>query len=466
MPSQTTEQLAQIFNARSVAVVGASDREGTFGRLFVEGFRDLGCPHIYPVNPKRDEILGYKAYPDLVSIPEPVELAVLLTPPDAVLGLVKQAVEKKLKGVIVFAAGFGELGPEGKELEREIGRVGREGGTRVIGPNCIGFYSPAAGLSTFPMVLMEKVPPVAGSVGGFSQSGSFIDQLVWFLARKGLSFSTMVSCGNECDLASEEYLQYFGDDESTTTILAYMEGIKDGRRFFEVAREVAAKKPVIMWKGGLSEQGARAAASHTGALAGSAAVWNALFQQTGIINVTCMEQVVDCALAFAFSPLPKGFRTAVLSAHGGTGVGTADNCLAVGLDLPRFTDETKSRLRQIMPEIGTSIGNPVDIGVASLMNQGLYGEAIRIIADDPNIDMILVNTSAIRACEEGIVEASKTITKPVAVSVFALPELVPAEYEYLAENGIAAYPDAKRAAYALSRLAGYAKFRTERQSSD
>jgi acyl-CoA synthetase (NDP forming) len=137
----------------------------------------------------------------------------------------------------------------------------------------------------------------------------------------------------------------------------------------------------------------------------------------------------------------------------------------MGLELPGFADETKSRLRQIMPEVGTSIGNPVDIGVASLLNPGLYGEAIRIIAADPNVDMILVNTSAIRACEEGIVEAVKTITKPLAVSIFALPELVPAEYEYFAQHEIAAFPDAKRAAYALSRLATYAKFRADRESA-
>jgi len=464
MQSETVRQISQIFNAQSVALVGASDREGTFGRLFLEGLRDLGCPHIYPVNPKREEILGFKTYANLTAIPEPVELAILLTPPEAVLGIVKEAVEKKLKGVVVFAAGFGELSAEGKALEQEIARVARAGGVRVIGPNCLGFFSPAAGLSTFPMSLMEKVPNRGGSVGGFAQSGSFTDQVVWFLTKKGAAFSTMVSCGNECDLAAEDYLEYFGEDENTRTILAYMEGVKDGRRFFEVARKVAAKKPVIMWKGGMSEQGAKAAASHTGALAGSATVWNALFQQTGIINVSCMEQVVDCALGFHFSPLPRGRGTAVLSAHGGTGVATADNCLAAGLELPGLADETKARLRQIMPEVGASIGNPVDIGVASLLNPGLYGEAIRIIADDPNIDMILVNTSAIRACEEGIVEASKTIDKPVAVSIFALPELVPQEYEYLAENGIAAYPDAKRAAYVLSRLAEYAKFKAEREA--
>jgi acyl-CoA synthetase (NDP forming) len=465
MPSHTAEQIASIFNAQSVALVGATDREGTFGRLFLEGLRDLGCPHIYPVNPKREELLGFRTYPSLSAIADSVDVAVLLTPTESIPGLVKDAADKKLRGVVIFAAGFGELTAQGKDIEREMARVARESGMRIVGPNCIGFFSPAAGISTFPMVLMEKIPAESGSVGGFSQSGSFIDQLVWFLARKGARFSTMVSCGNECDLAAEDYLEYFGQDEATKTIIAYMEGIKDGRRFFEVARDVAARKPVILWKGGMSEQGAKAAASHTGALAGSATAWNALFRQTGIINVTCMQEVVDCTLAFHYSPLPSGFRTAVLSAHGGTGVGTADNCLAMGLELPGFADETKSRLRQIMPEVGTSIGNPVDIGVASLLNPGLYGEAIRIIAADPNVDMILVNTSAIRACEEGIVEAVKTITKPLAVSIFALPELVPAEYEYFAQHEIAAFPDAKRAAYALSRLATYAKFRADRESA-
>jgi acyl-CoA synthetase (NDP forming) len=462
MPSSTVEQLSQIFNAESVALVGATDREGTFGRLFLEGLRDLGCRRFYPVNPKREEILGFKAFPRISAIPDSVDVAVLLTPPESVPGLVREAVEKKLKGVVVFAAGFGELGAEGKKVEQEMARVAREGGVRIIGPNCIGFFNPAAGISTFPMALMEKIPTESGSVGGFSQSGSFVDQLVWFLARKGVNFSTFVSCGNECDLAAEDYLEYLGQDESTKTIVAYMEGVKDGRRFFEVARDVAARKPVILWKGGLTEQGAKAAASHTGALAGSVTVWNALFAQTGIVNVTCIQEVVDCTLACHHSPLPAGRRTAVLSAHGGTGVATADNCLAMGLELPRFSAETATRLRAMLPEVGTSIGNPVDVGVASLMDPGLYGKAIEIIAADEHVDMILVNTSAIRACEESIVEAAKNIRKPLAVSVFALPELVPAEYQFLAENGIAAYPDAKRAAYALSRLAGYARFLADR----
>jgi acyl-CoA synthetase (NDP forming) len=298
MSSQTVQQLSEIFNAESVALVGASDKEGSFGRLFLEGMRDAGCKNLYPINPRKPELLGMKAYPSITDVPAQLDAAILLTPPDSVLPLVKECVANKVKGVVVFASGFGEMGAEGKELEREIGRVGREGGTRVIGPNCLGFYNPGAGVITYPQVLMKHVPTEPGSVGGFSQSGSFVDYLVWFLSTKGLRFSSIVSCGNECDLAAEDYLEYLGEDEQTKTIVAYMEGVKDGRRFFEVAREVSQKKPIILWKGGASEQGAKAAASHTGALAGSASVWSAMFKQTGIVNVSSVEEVVDCAVAF------------------------------------------------------------------------------------------------------------------------------------------------------------------------
>jgi acetyltransferase len=458
MSSQTTEQLSQIFNAESVALVGATDKEGSFGRLFLEGMRDAGCLRLYPVNPKREEILGIKAYPSVSAVPDQLDVAILLTPPESILGLVKECVDNKVRGVVVFAAGFGELGAEGKELEREIGRVGREGGTRIIGPNCLGFFNPRAGVITYPQVLMKGVPKEPGSVGGFSQSGSFLDYLVWFLTTKGVRFSTVVSCGNECDLAAEDYLEYLGQDEQTKTIVSYMEGVKDGRRFFEVAREVSRRKPIILWKGGASEQGARAAASHTGALAGSAAVWSAMFKQAGIINVTSVAEVVDCAVAFNHLPLPKGRRIAVIGGQGGTGVGTADNCYAMGLELPRLGEETAARLRAVLPPVGTSVGNPTDTGVASLLDPSLYAKAIEIVAEDAGIDMILVISTPVQACLEHVAAAARSISKPLAVSVYALPESEPEIYTSLAERGVAAYPDPKRAAYALARMAEYVSF--------
>jgi len=459
MPSQTVEQLRAIFNAEHVALVGASDKEGSFGRLFLEGMRDTGCKNLYPVNPRKPELLGMKAYPSISDVPAELDAAILLTPPESVLDLVKECVANKVKCAVVVASGFGEMGADGKELEREIGRVGREGGTRVIGPNCLGFFNPAAGVITLPQVIMKGVPSEPGSVGGFSQSGSFVDYLVWFLGTKGLRFSTMVSCGNECDLAAEDYLEYLGADERTQTIVAYMEGVKNGRRFFEVAREVSKKKPIILWRGGLTEQGARAAASHTGALAGSAAVWNAMVKQTGIVNVASVEDVVDCAVAFHYLPLPKGRRIAIIGGQGGTGVGTADNCYNLGLELPRLGEKTVARLREVLPPVGTSVGNPTDTGVASLLNPSLYAQAIEIVAADEGIDMILVISTPVQACLEHVAAAATSIDKPLAVSVYALPESEPGIYRILSEKGVAAYPDPKRAATVLARMAEYAKVR-------
>jgi acyl-CoA synthetase (NDP forming) len=458
MSSETVQQLKRIFNAESVALVGATDKEGSFGRLFLEGMRDAGCKKLYPVNPKREEVLGIKAYPNVSAVPDRLDLAILLTPPEPVLDLVRECTQNKVGGAVVFASGFGELSSEGKELEKEIGRIGREGGTRVIGPNCLGFFNPRNGVVTYPQVLMKGVPTEMGTVGGVSQSGSFVDYLVWFLSTKGVRFSSVVSCGNECDLAAEDFLEFLGQDDKTKTIVSYMEGVKDGRRFFEVARGVSQKKPIILWKGGMSEQGARAAASHTGALAGSSAIWNAMFKQVGIVDVTTVQDVVECAIAFDYLPLPQGNRIAIIAGQGGTGVGTTDNCWAMGLEVPRPSERTIARLKEVLPPVGTAVGNPIDTGVASLLDPGLYQKAIEIVADDDGIDMILVISTPVPVCLENVAIAAATIKKPLAVSVFALPESEPEIYTELAAKRVAAFSDPKRAVYALSRMAEYANF--------
>ena len=206
MTQETVKQLEQILNAKSVSLVGASNKEGSFGRLFVEGLIKMGCKNIYPVNPRSPEIMGLKAYPSITDIPYDVDVAILLTPPEPVLGLVKECVQKKVKGVVVFAAGFGEMGEEGKKAQQEIARIAVEGGTRVIGPNCLGFYTPSAGVITFPQALMKGMPTESGTIGGFAQSGSFVDHLTWYLSRKGLRFSSIISSGNECDLNAVDFL--------------------------------------------------------------------------------------------------------------------------------------------------------------------------------------------------------------------------------------------------------------------
>ena len=305
---------------------------------------------------------------------------------------------------------------------------------------------------------MKGIPMEPGSVGGFSQSGSFVDYLVWFLATKGLRFSSIVSCGNECDLAAEDYLEFLGQDEQTKTIVAYMEGVKDGRRFFEVAREVGRKKPIILWKGGSSEQGARAAASHTGALAGSSNVWDAMFKQTGIVNVTSVEEVVDLAVAFERLPLPKGPRVAIISGQGGTGVGTADNCWAMGLELPRLSGRTTARLKEVLPPVGTSVGNPTDTGVASLLDPGLYAKAIEIVAEDEGIDMILVDRLPFRP-----VWRTSPRRPTASRGRWRSPSLpcLNLNLRFILPSASGVSPptqDPKRAVRALARLAEYARF--------
>ncbi len=461
MAQDTVAQLDHILNAKSVSLVGASNKEGSFGRLFIEGLIKMGCKNIYPVNPRSPEIMGLKAYPTITDVPHEIDLAVLLTPPEPVLDLVKECVKKKVKGVVVFAAGFAELGEEGQKAQQEIARVAVEGGTRVIGPNCLGIYTPSAGICTFPQALMKGMPTESGSIGGFAQSGSFVDHLTWYLSRKGLRFSSIISSGNECDLNAADFLEYFGADKNTTTIVSYLEGVKDGRRFFEIARDVAPKKPVIVWKGGATDFGARAAASHTGSLAGSQHVWEAMFRQTGIISVTSFEEVIDCAQAFYHLPLPKGRRVAVISGQGGTGVGTADNCIRMGLELARLSDSTINKMKELIVGVGVSVGNPADIGVVSLMKPHLYGETIKILAADENVDMILAITSPNRPCIEGIVKAAKELDKPIVTSVFSLPELAPEEYAFLAENGVPAYSDPKKGAFVLTRMAEYSQFRAD-----
>jgi acetate---CoA ligase (ADP-forming) len=189
-----------------------------------------------------------------------------------------------------------------------------------------------------------------------------------------------------------------------------------------------------------------------------------MFKQVGIVNVTSVEEVVDCAVAFHYLPLPKGRRIAIIGGQGGTGVGTADNCWAMGLELPRLGERTVAHLREVLPPVGTSVGNPTDAGVASLLDPSLYAKAIEIVAEDEGIDMILVISTPVQACLEYVAAAAKSITKPLAVSVFAPPESEPGMYAFLADRGVAAYPDPKRAVYALSRMAEYASFRNDREA--
>jgi len=460
--NSTISDLEQIFHPRSVSIIGASSREGSFGRMFLEGLIRIGFREIYPVHPRETELLGLKAYQSIKDIPHDVDIAILMTPPDSTLQVVQDCAAKGMKGIIVFTAGFGEKGAEGKEIEQEICRVASTKSIRVIGPNSIGIYCPTSKLLTFPQGLMHDITTEGGPVGSFSHSGSFVDYLTYILTKKGIRFSKVISCGNECDLNAVDFLEYFGQDNETKIIISYLEGIKNGKRFFQLAREITKEKPIIVWKGGATELGAKAAMSHTGALAGAKLVWNAMFEQTGIISVRSFEEIVDCLFCLYYLPLPKGRRIAVVAGMGGTNVGTTDNCIELGLEMAKLSGATLEKLANLLPPVGTSVGNPADIGVATLVAPKLYGETLKVLSEDENVDMLLAISDPGWPCIQSIVEAAKIIKKPLAVTLFALPEFAPEEYGFLAQNKIAAFGDAKRAVAALAKISKYASYNVNR----
>jgi len=442
-------QLERIFHPRGVVVVGASNREGNFGRFFLDGFIQLGFEKLYVVHPTEKEVMGIKAYTGVMEISDEVDLAVVVSPLETVRQVVEECTEKGVKGVVIFTAGFGEKGDEGRRLEQEMVGIARRGDTRIIGPNCMGIYCPSSGLSNFP-----GVPKESGPVGMISHSGSISNMLTMAAVGQKIRFSKVVSCGNECDLNAVDFLEYLGQDPETRIIIAYLETIKGGRRFCQLAREISKEKPIIVWKGGTTERGARAAASHTGALAGSNQIWRAVFAQTGIISAHSAEEMLDYLQAFYYLALPKGKRVAIVSGPGGPAVATSDACVESGLELGELSDNTKKRIAELIPPVGTSIDNPIDLGMGSAFNPQWYIESIRALGEDREVDMLLIiGGSWLPNFGDMVLEAVKRVNKPAAFVSMGLLPIVSTE-------GIAIYPDGRRAAMALGKLVEYRRFRS------
>jgi acyl-CoA synthetase (NDP forming) len=459
--SDTSRDLERIFHPRAVCIIGSSSRAGSFGRLFLEGMMAMGFPAIYPVHPSEKELSGLKAYPNIKDIPVDIDLAISLVPRTEVLKVTQACSEKGVKGLLLFTSGFKEKDEEGRKIELEMAQIARAGGVRLIGPNANGLYCPAARICTFPGALMAGgLPLESGKLGILSQSGSFADYTCQVLAGKNIRFSKVVGYGNESDLSAADFLEYLGQDKETEIIAGYLEGMKDGRRFYELARKISKRKPIIIWKGGVTETGARAAQAHTGSLAGSRQVWQTMFKQAGIISVNSIEEIGDCVTAFYFAPLPKGKRVAILSGMAGTNVGTADNCLMMGLEIAEYSENTLQKLTRILPAIGTTAANPTDIGAGVLVNPGLYGEAAKIILADENVDMLISITGPDNPVSvQSLADAAQNAVKPMVVSLFDIAGLVEPQIKFLREKQIPVYLDPKRAAFALAKMAEYAEYR-------
>jgi acyl-CoA synthetase (NDP forming) len=348
-------ELDYIFKPRSIAVIGASDTFRKWGYLMVERPLKTGFKGpIYPINTTKREILGLPAYPSVHDVPGEIDLAVMATPTASVPGLLRECARKGIKGAVVITAGFAETGEEGKRLEQEMTAAAREGGIRLVGPNCMGIWSAAGRLS-----LCFPNAPKSGPMAFVSQSGTFGVALATVANEKGYGLSKFISIGNQADLEAADYLEYLAGDDETKVIILYLEGLKDGRRFFDVARNVTKIKPIVVYKAGRSKAGARATMSHTASIAGSDRIFDSMCRQAGIIRVQESFHLFEVAEALATLPLPSGNRVAILGS-GGQGVVGTDACSALGLDLPELDSETSGKINKLLPAHAPAAKNPID----------------------------------------------------------------------------------------------------------
>jgi acyl-CoA synthetase (NDP forming) len=422
------------------------------GSVFLTALLDQGFDgKIYPVNPRAKEIEGLRTYPRVTDIPGPVDLAIVLVPRQKTLDVVRECAAKGIKGAVLFTAGFGETDTnEGRSLEKELVRVARNDGMRLIGPNGMGLYCPKTGLSFFPQV--SKNP---GPVGIISHSGSLTNILGMIAEQKGIRFSKVISSGNECDLTAADFLTYLGCDSDTALIGAYIEGIKNGPYFFDALRSAAARKPVIVWKVGLTLEGARASASHTGAMAGSQNVWQAVIRQTGAIPVVGFEAFTDTLMGLTMFPMTTGNRMAIISGPGGLAVSAAEACGREGILLADLLPDTRSKLADAISYSGTSLLNPIDVGLTAHLDLEIFFQSARIVASDPGVDAVMVigcglTPESNQIYADGLIQVQRDCKKPfLAVKI---PGFDPKFARQLCRGGIPFFESAERAVrtYALA----------------
>jgi acetyl-CoA synthetase (ADP-forming) len=355
MVQSIVKDLEPLFNPKSVAVIGATSNWNKWGySTFTSALNGFRGP-VYPVNNKENEILGHKAFARVTDIPDTVDLVIVVVPSTGVASVMEDCVAKGVKAGVIISAGFAEIGKEGKKLQDEVLNIARKGNIHFIGPNCMGFWSASSELRGFMFPLPVKDGPLAfvsqgGNVGGAVMTSGFM---------RGVGFHRYVSCGCAADIQIEDYIEYFGEDPEVKVILAYIEGLVDGRRFLEKVKKVTPTKPVIVLKPGKTDAAAKAITSHSGALAGSDEAYEAAFKSIGITRVESPEELLDVAIGFLTQPLPKGRNVAILTPGGSYGILCAEACATEGLDVVKLPDRVIAALDKVFPP-RWSHGNPVD----------------------------------------------------------------------------------------------------------
>lgn len=473
MEEARRRELDRIFYCRSIAVVGATKEETKAGNMFVRALIGAGFTGpIYPINPyESGEVHGWPIYPRLQDVRGEVDMVVVAVPRAAVLEVLEDCATKGVKAAQFFTAGFRELdSAAGRRLEADMLKIARRGRFRIIGPNCVGTCVPAVGKPLLGPTTHGTLPP-QGNAACLSQSGGIAGELVEMAAVRGIGFGKLISFGNGLDLDGVELLDYFGSDPETEVVGAYLEGTDRGQELFRVAREVARRKPLVVWKGGGTPAGAEAAASHTGSLAASDAVWSAALRQAGAVKVSSMEEMADVLMAFQSIAPVRGNRVALVTGlaagGGGDSVSGADILLRHGLQVPPFAPHTLSRLEALLGRLGSILRNPLDASQRARTLEVLT-EAISAVVADPNTDIIVVQEhmgimvefhtpDRLQAINDMFLDIHRRGAKPV---VLVLPrgqaEANREEKEKLfRQAGVPVFPSVESAARALGHLTGY-----------
>jgi len=450
-------QMDRLFNPSSIAIIGASKEPRKTGSRYLAGLINGDFQgKLYPVNPGESEIMGLKSYPRITEIPGEVDLAFVTVPAAIVPQVIGDCSQKGVKFVVVHTAGFSELGAEGRKLEEEMLRLAWQGGTRIIGPNCMGFYCPEAGINTVASAPANKQE--VGSVAFAGQSGWATENMIITGYERGLRFSKVVSIGNQSDLTIEDMLEYFADDAATRVIAFYIEGIKRGGDFYRLLKQVCKKKPVIVWKAGRTETGARAAASHTGSMAGSGVVVDAALMQSGAVIAGNFDELLDMVIGFTSPVLPAGNKLALLVEAGGGAVAGCDAAEALGFELPTLSAETQGELvewlRGIIPPFARP-RNPVDIvwGPATNRNE-FYLQCCRIVVREVE-SLVLINYGEY---DDSFAEGMAHLRDETGKTLFVIPGH-PGEsregMQRLTRNGIPTFTIPERALKVLSAMYRY-----------
>ncbi len=470
MTEEERKTFERIFNPRSIAVVGASTNEGKTGSMWVKGIVSAGFKGpVYPVNPKGGEVFGLKIHRNLMGIPGPVDLVICCIPRTLGLDLLNDCAAKKIGAIHFFTAGFRETGEqEWVRVEEEMARRAKAGGFRIIGPNCMGVSSSESSIPYGPSSLVPKV----GSAGFISQSGGHAGKMVAIAYGRSIGFSKIVSIGNCCDLGSADFLEYMADDAKTGVVGLYLEGPIDSRRLFQVLPEAARRKPVVVWKGGRTAEGARAANSHTGALAASASVWSAALKQAGAVEVQGLDELSDTLLLFQkVGHLERranvGIVCGLTDGGGGEAVLSADACAGAGVEVTPFTEKTRRELLGLLGQVGSVLVNPVDVSQRS-GNLPAFERTLELVAAEPSIDMVAVYENAdllvtflpkqiTDGLHDAIINLKSKQPKPVIlVSPPGALDMQRLEIEHkMGEAGIPVFPSMERAARAIANLHRY-----------